>query len=187
MDLLLIFLRQLLVKVSKKVSKQRFFFIRKKDTMLTWNTCKNVNSGHDIYFDLFGWVEIGQILQPFLDCFGHFGTSHFRPLWSLKDYHVASSIKGLQLTSGRPLSNFARYPGCIYKMQRLQWNIDRLLTNWSLIELAPVSEKKHWFQLDMLISMLMYVDQYAVQRFETVLKRFVNAFKLSLSLRYALR
>ncbi len=42
--------------------------------MLTWETLENVYSGHDLYFDLFGWVEVGQIVQP----------------WSLKGYSLSN-------------------------------------------------------------------------------------------------
>ena len=38
--------------------------------MKKWESLKNVNSGHDLYFDFFGWVEVGQISQRFAAAMG---------------------------------------------------------------------------------------------------------------------
>ena len=60
--------------------------------MFTWTTFEFVNSGHYLYFDLFIGVEggvkvlYGSCLQSLqIEPYKHFGTSRFKPLWSLKD------------------------------------------------------------------------------------------------------
>ncbi len=47
-----------------------FCFVLETDKMLTWETLENVDSGHDLYFDLFGWAGVGQILQSFAAAIG---------------------------------------------------------------------------------------------------------------------
>ncbi len=62
--------------------KTKFCFILEKYTMLKWEIMKKVSSGHDLYYDLFCCVEVGQILLPFVAANGHFGTSRLCPLRS---------------------------------------------------------------------------------------------------------
>lgn len=37
-----------------------------------WEMMENVNSGHDLYFDLFGWVEVGRKFWSFVAATGIF-------------------------------------------------------------------------------------------------------------------
>ena len=61
------------VTSERAVSHNPFikYISKEHTTVLKWEIILEItNSGYGIYFDLFGWAEVGQILRPLMAAMG---------------------------------------------------------------------------------------------------------------------